>query len=121
MSQDFTFQYGSLLVLILITVLTLQKSLVELDTVRQKSETLSLLEPINFREISGRVTRAIREEQLKVQNAISGGMGESGLATQLDNFFSQVFNGIASLNWDSFGFGTLASTGGPRAPPQVKR
>lgn len=108
MAQDFVFHFGSFLVLILITVLTLQKSIVELDTKRLEA---SLAIPAQIKILPGRVTRAVTEEHGGVElmksayQSINSGIDNLQIRERLDGFFTQIYQSFNSITLPTLDLG----------------
>jgi len=107
-SQDFVFHFGSFLVLILITVLTLQKSIVELDTKRLEA---SLAIPAQIKILPGRVTRAVTNVDGVVlmqtaYNSINTGIDNLQIRERLDSFFTQIYSSLNSITLPTLDLGT---------------
>jgi len=100
MAQDFVFHFGSFLVLILITVLTLQKSIVELDTKRLEA---SLAIPAQIKILPGRVTRAVTNDNSGVElvksayQSLNTGIDNLQIRERLDGFFTNIYESFNSF------------------------
>jgi hypothetical protein len=106
-NQDFVFHFGSFLVLILITVLTLQKSIVELDTKRLEA---SLAIPAQIKILPGRVTRAVTDVDGVVlmkaaYNSINTGIDNLQIRERLDGFFTQIYSSLNSITLPTLDLG----------------
>jgi len=110
-SQEFGFHFGSFLVLILITVLTLQKSIVELDTKRlEASLAIPAILP-QFKTLPGRVTRAVTNVDLNgAYHSINTGIDNLQIRERLDGFFTQIYSSLNSITLPTLDLGQSSRT-----------